>query len=629
MADETHDPQVGAEPAAAGVALGRASRSKDVDARAAEYLAKQSRVLDGQLEDQDLHHRHLRLKYFGDRLRIGLQLLAIVFGLAVAVGLGALVWQAHEADGVVIEAFSAPPDLAAKGLSGQVLASQLQDRLNRLQAATYSARPEASYSHGWGEDVKVEIPETGVSIGELQRRLRGWLGHETRIGGEVYRTSTGLGLTVRASDRPGDEVTGPEDDLPGLLQKGAEALYASTQPYRYGEWLREKGRIDEAHAIFQKLADEGPPEERAWAFVGLSNLAADGPSAVALARQALAIDPKLGAAWIALGGGSQRTDDRRTMREATQRAIDLIQGQGHGGYSDRMLITARNYKAAMATFVSNYAACRQEDEAALLLVRDATSRRSFESQLALCLSNLHETSAARALAHGEDDEARTRRGIGGAMYATAARRDENWPELLRQAQGRERALTGDPDPNKRHTLETAVLTEEVGALAEMGRLDEARAIFARVPPFPARGATEAMLALQSGDRAAAERLYLHETQRAPNPYVIQRLGRFRLDGGDLDGALAAFRQGVALGPWFADNHEGWGEVLLARGNAAGAIAKFAEAQKTAPRWARLHLKWGEALVKLGKRDEARAQFKAAATMDLTAAERAELAAQKV
>ena len=147
-------------------------------------------------------------KYFGDRLRIGLQLLAIAVGLALVIGAGALIWQAHESDGVVIEAFSAPPDLAAKGLTGQVLASQLQDRLNRLQAATNSARPEASYSHGWGEDVKVEIPETGVSIGELQRLLRGWLGHETKIGGEVYRTPTGLGLTVRASDHPGDEVTG-------------------------------------------------------------------------------------------------------------------------------------------------------------------------------------------------------------------------------------------------------------------------------------------------------------------------------------------------------------------------------------------------------------------------------------
>jgi hypothetical protein len=42
----------------------------------------------------------------------------------------------------------------------------------------------------------------------------------------------------------------------------------------------------------------------------------------------------------------------------------------------------------------------------------------------------------------------------------------------------------------------------------------------------------------------------------------------------------------------------------------------------------LHLKWGEALARQGRADEAKAQFAAAARLDLTAAERAELAAQK-
>ena len=103
----------------------------------------------------------------------------------------------------------------------------------------------------------------------------------------------------------------------------------------------------------------------------------------------------------------------------------------------------------------------------------------------------------------------------------------------------------------------------------------------------------------------------------------------RLRHGDNDGAIVVFRQGIDRGPWFADNWEGWGEALLNKGDAAGAIPKFAEAQKSAPRWARLHLKWGEALAKLGRKDEARAQFKAAATMDLTPTERPELAAQKL
>jgi Flp pilus assembly protein TadD len=83
------------------------------------------------------------------------------------------------------------------------------------------------------------------------------------------------------------------------------------------------------------------------------------------------------------------------------------------------------------------------------------------------------------------------------------------------------------------------------------------------------------------------------------------------------------------GDWYADNWQGWGEALLKKGDAAGAVARFAEAEKSAPRWARLHLKWAEALARLGRRDEARAHLKAAAAMDLTPSERAELAAQRI
>ncbi|MDB5442942.1 MAG: hypothetical protein JWP73_1318, partial [Phenylobacterium sp.] len=46
-------------------------------------------------------------------------------------------------------------------------------------------------------------------------------------------------------------------------------------------------------------------------------------------------------------------------------------------------------------------------------------------------------------------------------------------------------------------------------------------------------------------------------------------------------------------------------------------------------WGRLHLKWGEALAKLGRRDEARTQLRAAAGMDLSAADRVELDARRV
>ena len=59
-----------------------------------------------------------------------------------------------------------------------------------MQNATTSSRPPQSYASNWGNDLKVEIPETGVSIGELHRFLRDWLGHDTHISGEVWHTAS-------------------------------------------------------------------------------------------------------------------------------------------------------------------------------------------------------------------------------------------------------------------------------------------------------------------------------------------------------------------------------------------------------------------------------------------------------
>ena len=79
------------------------------------------------------------------------------------------------------------------------------------------------------------------------------------------------------------------------------------------------------------------------------------------------------------------------------------------------------------------------------------------------------------------------------------------------------------------------------------------------------------------------------------------------------------------GPHFADPLEGWGEALMAKKQSHLALAKFAEADRYATNWGRLHLKWGEALAYAGKGDEAKAQFARAAQLDLTQAEKAELA----
>jgi hypothetical protein len=68
---------------------------------------------------------------------------------------------------------------------------------------------------------------------------------------------------------------------------------------------------------------------------------------------------------------------------------------------------------------------------------------------------------------------------------------------------------------------------------------------------------------------------------------------------------------------------------MAKNQSHLALAKFAEAEKYAPNWGRLHLKWGEALWYAGKKDDAKAQFARAALLNLSAADRHELASQVI
>ena len=175
MAEEAQASGESADAAGISLALSGASR-----AEADAYLRDQRHHMHEQLQQL---HLDIMEKWLGVALRVA----TLVIGLAAATGLGALVWDAAHSKGLVIEPFSVPPDLASRGLTGQVVAGQMIDKLTTMTKSE-SSRAVQSYANNWGNNIKVEIPETGVSIGELRNFLREWLGHETMVGGEiVYR----------------------------------------------------------------------------------------------------------------------------------------------------------------------------------------------------------------------------------------------------------------------------------------------------------------------------------------------------------------------------------------------------------------------------------------------------------
>src|SRR3569833_383883 len=242
MSDDANP--VSAQPLAAQFAMG-ADAEAAADAR--DYLRKQARLTDLQIENlqkqDEFETSHLRWRRFNDQMGGALQVLLVLVGLGIVIALGAVVWNAASDNGLVIEAFSVPPDLAQRGLTGEVVASKVLDRLIAFQKLTVSSRASASYANNWGDDIKVQIPNTGVSSGEFSRTLHQWLGHGTRITGDIYRTPTGIAISARIGGDSGAVFKGSEADLDALVEKAAEHVYRLTQPYCFVFFFYGRQRV--------------------------------------------------------------------------------------------------------------------------------------------------------------------------------------------------------------------------------------------------------------------------------------------------------------------------------------------------------------------------------------------------
>ncbi|MGD0189976.1 MAG: hypothetical protein ABSD74_04465 [Rhizomicrobium sp.] len=272
--------RAGVDPFAAAVAMVGADRDPDLSRKAGAYLDEHRELV--RLQVKHFHEEHrlasqaARRKRYADRIRNGLiTVLAIV--ILGAAGLFALmVYDAMNDHGLVVEPFSVPPDIAANGLTGEVVASRFLDRLNALQAATESERPADTYQNNWGSQLKVEIPETGISLGELQDILREKLGHVTHITGEVLRTPSGISITARWGEAliaatPQDcylcarvraQIAEMKGDEHGAARWFAEAIRLGPSiPFAYSDWgamLLANGDTEAAIAKFAVAHSIGP-----------------------------------------------------------------------------------------------------------------------------------------------------------------------------------------------------------------------------------------------------------------------------------------------------------------------------------------------------------------------------------
>jgi hypothetical protein len=623
------------DPAALALALDGASR-ETADA----FLNKQAAFLDvqGALVAAQLNHLHeqnkqIHLDIWEKVLGVFLRIATAFIGLAVAAGGAWLIWNAANSNDLVIDAFQVPPDLAARGLSGQVVAAKLSDKIGAMQAQTVSQRAPRSYANGLSEGLKLEIPETGVSLSELDRFLREKLGRDLHIGGEMVQVGNGIALTARVGKDGSATVTGAEADMDTILQKLAEQVYRITQPYRFAAWLPPE-RVEERVAVLKQLAASGPPGERAWAYLGWGVAATqlqDHPTGRALYLRAQALDHNNYLIAGLLASNDEWSGRAEESLRGYQGTLALLSAHGRD-YSppDRIQLASHGYRAAV---LSAQGALREAAEEGRLFTAGGpvSIALNYPSVPVGFLYALHEPGAARAAlaaypptaAIGQSSSAYSNAILRARLSAALAEQD--WPGVAAmEAEFLALASRFPGFADEKRTVRDPMIAL---ALAHMGQFAAAEA---RLGPMPgdcyrcliARGEVAAL----RGQHARADFWFARAVAIAPSsPYAASAWGASLMARGRPDTAIVKFKLANKKGPHFADPLEGWGEALIAKSQSHLALAKFAEAEKYAPNWGRLHLKWGEALAYGGKKDGSKAQFARAAQLDLTPAEKDELA----
>ena len=108
------------------LAMAAASSGKPLPDAARNVLEKHARLIDCQIGE-------FRLRKIGESVRAALWAILAVAAFGVVILLGAVLVSATRADALIVQSFRVPPSLEAKGLTGEVVATQVLDKLAGMQ----------------------------------------------------------------------------------------------------------------------------------------------------------------------------------------------------------------------------------------------------------------------------------------------------------------------------------------------------------------------------------------------------------------------------------------------------------------------------------------------------------------
>jgi tetratricopeptide (TPR) repeat protein len=592
---EATESPASADAFAAAVAAKLAGNDPGVARKTEIFLDKQAQILETQNQHLKEEHaarlhflqgqaREVDLRRFGLRLRVGFQLFLVLVATVIGIGGTVLIHDAVTSRSVVMEPFEVPHALAERGLTGTVVASGVLDQLTRLQAATRSPVLGRNLSSAWSKEIKLSVPEAGISIGEISHLLKARFSADIHISGDVVQTEVGgLEVTVRGDGVSPQTFTDTGDHLSRLTTEVAEYVYSQSQPALWAAHLVNLGRYQEAIAFCQAAFGSASLPERAplLTYWGIAITKSGGarPQALALLERAIALQPDY---WYAYGvlpkirGMSGEEEGVWRLGEDMRKIAGGRPGRAsEEAYGDIDLLL-RNYPALLAADTADV-----ETHSGV-----GSASYTLGSEIALLEALLHDPAAAELTLQtirpdtSDPTIAADTALVRGILAAQSG-------DTARAVTEMERFSVAYADPAvawANYGFHCWVAPAEEAA----GHPDKADTVLKAGGTFVDCYRFHGDILDGRGDWKSAQQWYAKSVELAPDlPAGYYSWGLALVKHGDLDRAAAKFKDANQRGPHWADPLKAWGDLLVTQGKTKDALAKYDEAVKYAPNWKQL------------------------------------------
>jgi tetratricopeptide (TPR) repeat protein len=592
--EKTAPARAGTEAFAAAVATNIANHSPEVAAKTAAFFEEQTELVRAQRKSVEAEHEFFEVEWgprlLGIRLRVGFQVFVALFAILIGIGAAIVIYDAVHSRSVIIDPFEIAPNIAPQVPSGKIVATGLLDVLTKIQAATRSSAEHRSLSNAWTNEIEIEVPETGISIGQLERILKTRFGHDQHVDGDLVQTEKGgLALTVRGTGILPKTFTDEGRNLDKLLTQAGEYVYGQSQPGLWAAYLGNE-RFDEAISFSQAAYATADPSERPYLLNAWANSIVDkggegaNREALSLFREAVRLKPDY---WVGYNNIMATLagigDEEGVVRVGKQM---MKAAGGRPGRAPEYMYT--NYDGTVWDLPAERAQDIVEMESHGGVGTTITGGGAENLQVAQTEVQMHDVEAAALRLKTTPVEEKNVPDVAAAAMARALVAEEEG-DLKAAAREWDAFAVAYANPtvstsNTWNICYAALTYEKTGQPAKADAALNAVGKLTYVDCYRFRGD---LLELR-GDWVGAQAWYAKTVKLGPSiPSGYYSWGVALAKHGNLDAAAAKLKDANQKGPHWADPLKAWGDVLAKQGKTKDALVKYDEALKYAPNWKQL------------------------------------------